>query len=200
MKNLICGYLLLSVMALSPDSTSSKLDGSYAPAIQQALKALGHPQREGYLRQMLEGSTHEWKKASGYAEVRKKIESIQNVRRQFRLEIGNVNAGGYGVIWAVEDDSGVTVFSNVFSAHQLISGHVTQVEWEKFLSLLAQHRHAINCKSDLSVDDGSSLLRIDCKRGDLEYKDLWFTGLFHFRQVQLIRSCMRGCRPVVISF
>jgi hypothetical protein len=88
--------------------------------------------------------------------VRSEVAALRDVRRQFRLEIGNVNSGGYGVLWIIETRSGVVAFSNVFSARRLTSKKIPRAEWLRFLRALGEKDQTGSCRSDLSVDDGSA--------------------------------------------
>lgn len=158
MRSIIFGSLLLSVMIVLGCITPSApvLDDSYDATVERAVKFFGQPEKREYLHETFLESIHAWDKQPSYAQVRSEVAALRDVRRQFRLEIGNVNAGGYGVIWIVETKSGVIAFSNVFSARHLVSKKISQSEWRRFLRALGEKDQVVSCKSDLSVDDGST--------------------------------------------
>ncbi|HTG32905.1 MAG TPA: hypothetical protein VLB76_08215 [Thermoanaerobaculia bacterium] len=158
MRNGIFGSVLLSMIVSSSCVTppTPVLEDSYDATVEHAVKFLGQSEKRNYLHEIFLESIHAWGKQSSYAQVRGKVKEFRDVRRQFRLEIGNVNAGGYGVIWVIETKSKVVAFSNVFSMRHLTSPKITQAEWRQFLRVIGEKNQVAGCKSDLSVDDGSA--------------------------------------------
>src|SRR4051794_17603434 len=110
MRVIIFGFMLISVIAAALGCVTSAdlvLDNSYGAAIEHAVQPFGQSEKQGYLRKIFQESIHAWSKQSSYAQVRSEVAAISGVRNQFRLEVGNVNAGVYSVIWIVETKAGV---------------------------------------------------------------------------------------------
>jgi hypothetical protein len=146
--------LLHAVLALL--SVPAVAQESYDAAIDQAVRALGCAERQATLRRELVHSQTPWAKRESYAKVRELVAELPEPRRQFRLEIGNVNVGVYQVVWVVETEEEVMAFSNVFSGREIQRVRVPPAQWAKLLDLLtASQEKVAGCRSDLSFDDGS---------------------------------------------
>lgn len=129
----------------------------YGAAIEQSVKAVGGGVDGQRLREELLQSQKAWRARSHYKAVRNLVASLGPARDQFRIEVGNVNAGVYRVVWIVESPAGVTAFSNVFSGSDIKRIEVSRSDWEKLKGLLDLHRDAAaRCVSNLAVSDGSS--------------------------------------------
>ena len=154
-------HLLYLILLLSP--LPAVAQESYDAAIDQAVRALGcaKQEEEAELRRELVGSQKPWPDRESYAKVRELVEELPEARRQFRLEIGNVNVGVYHVVWIVETNEEIVALSNVFSgresAREVQRVRVAPSDWQKLLGLLTEHKEGVaGCRSDLSVNDGSS--------------------------------------------
>jgi hypothetical protein len=150
-------HLLSLILLLSPFPAVAQ--ESYDAAIDQAVRALGctKQEKEETLRRELVGSQKPWPERESYARVREMVAELPEARRQFRLEIGNVNMGVYQVVWVVETEKEVVAFSNVFSGREMQRVHVPPARWEKLLDLLTASREKVaGCRSDLSYSDGTT--------------------------------------------
>ncbi|HTG33120.1 MAG TPA: hypothetical protein VLB76_09330 [Thermoanaerobaculia bacterium] len=150
----------VAVFVVGSMEATTTLKTSYDRAIKDAAKTTSNQADARRLRQFLEESMSTWNSRSDFVDVRRKISTLKGIKRQFRLEIGNINSGGYHVVWFVETDRGIAVFSNMSSRRQVLRGSLQQSEWIELLNKISELKKDVRCKSDLGVSDGSSYFGI----------------------------------------
>jgi hypothetical protein len=158
MKNItILIVVLFLIMPGTHDgSSASLLDDHYHSAIISAGDAMRDKVKAKYLRNILRESMYAWPKRQGFAEVRRQVSALAGIKSQFRLEIGNINSGSYEVVWVVETNAEISVFSNVFSPLHVVHAATSRSKWEYLLLELSKLKRANACKSAVEVSDGSS--------------------------------------------
>jgi hypothetical protein len=164
MKKLFALSSVLVTLVGCRSARDSQDERLYADAISRAIQVSG----QAHTETLFWSNVRAWPQKRSYVDVRREIERLGPADRQVRLEIGNANTNSYYVTWFAQVSSRISVVSNIFPNGELRSGSVAASDWEALVDFMAQRQSFAQCKSDLSVDDGSVYIGTFSEHGHVE--------------------------------
>lgn len=150
-------FIVLPVLAASLlASVHAGLGDSYAGAIRTASLNASDEIPGKYIATHLRAAISGWRGKPSFKEIRQLSSALPKENGQLRLEIGDERNRQYKVIWIVGLKEGAIAYYSL-GARRVERQLISQSAWQKLVDHISSLGASLDsCKSNLSIDDGSS--------------------------------------------